>query len=233
MTDNETEKSAGGLSPTSGAQEYTNAASMADFLGKYEKCITCRDLGRNCWGPKLEELGTLSNVREHHRRLRTGRKIKISQICEITHKEISDATVKDYFSHEEKDFRWTTVSLIDNALTSLCGEGEGALQALQGCPATSTELKEQLADVTDKLRISEEQCFALQAKIAENKGKHIEQLNKLQQDNQASVEWLKADVRLWRKVAFALLGVSLIVIIALIAYVAMDLATPDAGFFRK
>lgn len=213
------EFSCGGLSSTSLAQQPISTAISADFLAEYEKCITCKDHGKNCKGPKLAALRTISNVREYHRRLRNYRKISMKQIFQLTEHEISNATVKDYFSHEEKDFRWTTVSLIDNALTSICGDCVGTPPAyLPNCPATSSEIRDQIAAVSDKLREAEEECLALQAKLAENKGKHIEQMNEYRQDQQDRVEWLKSDVKLWRKIAFSLVGVLLLEIVAFIAY---------------
>lgn len=215
------EFSCSGLSSTSCEQSTIAQPISADFLAEYEKCITCKDHGKNCKGPKLAALRTISNVREYHRRLRNYRKITLKQIFALTEHEISNATVKDYFSHEEKDFRWTTVSLIDNALTSICGDCVGVPPAyLPNCPATSSEIREQLAAVAEKLRAAEEECLALQAKIVENKGKHIEQLNEFRQDQQDRVEWMRSDVRLWRRISFALLGVLALAIVAFIVYAA-------------
>lgn len=212
----------GGLSSTTGTQPPISTAISTDFLAEYEKCITCKDHGKNCKGPKLAALRTISNVREYHRRLRNYRKITMKQIFALTEHEISNATVKDYFSHEEKDFRWTNVSLIDNALTAICGDCVGTPPAyLPNCPATSSEIRDQIAAVSDKLREAEEECLALQAKIAENKGKHIEQLNEYRQDQQDRVEWLKSDVKLWRKIAFSLVGVLVLVVVAFIAYISI------------
>lgn len=215
----------GVLSPTTGLEAPVQAAISANFLAEYEPCITCKDLGRNCKGPKLAALGTISNVREYHRRLRSSRKISMKQIFQLTEHEISNATVKDYFSHEEKDFRWATVSLIDNALTVICGDCVGLPPAyLPNCPATSSEIKEQIAAAESKLKAAEEECIALQSKIAENEVLHISQMNEFRGDSQDRVEWLKADVKLWRKIAFSLLGALVLVVFALIAYVAIDIA---------
>lgn len=195
---------------------------------RYEKCITCKDLGKSCVGPKLTALRTISNVREYHRRLRNYRKITMKQIFDRTHNEISDASVKDYFSHEDKDFRWTTVAIIDNALTEICSELAGVRpDEVPPCPATSSEIREKIDAVSYKLQAAEEECLALQAKVAENKGKHIEQMNEYRQDQQARVEYLKADVRLWRKAAFILLGLVVITVAVLVSVVALSLLPPQ------
>lgn len=200
------------------------AEISANFLAEYEPCITCKDLGRNCKGPKLAALGTIANVREYHRRLRSSHKITMKQIFQLTEHEISNATVKDYFSHEPKDFRWATVSLIDNALTVICGDCVGLPPAyLPNCPATSSDIKEQIAAAESKLHAAEAECTVLQEKIAENEGKHIEQMNALRQDQQERLEWLRSDIKLWRKIAFSLLGAFVLVVIALIIYVGIDI----------
>lgn len=214
----------GVLSPTTGLEEPVQAEISANFLAEYEPCITCKDLGRNCKGPKLAALGTIANVREYHRRLRSSHKITMKQIFQLTEREISNATVKDYFSHEAKDFRWATVSLIDNALTVICGDCVGLPPAyLPNCPATSSEIKEQISAAETKLKAAEEECLILQEKIAENESLHISQMNEFRGDNQDRVEWLKADVRLWRKIAFSLLGALVLVVISLIAYIVIDI----------
>lgn len=215
-------------SPTEASQSPISEVFPPIAAHRYEKCITCKDLGKSCVGPKLTALRSIANVREYHRRLRNYRKITMKQIFERTHSEISDASVKDYFSHEDKDFRWTTVSLIDNALTEICSELAGVRpDEVPPCPATSSEIREKIDSVTDKLRIAEEECLALQAKVAANKGKHIEQMNEYRQDQQARVEYLKDDVRRWRRIAFVLLGLVVVTVAVLISVVALSLLSPQ------
>lgn len=224
----------GVLLPTSGVEESIQAAISANFLAEYEPCLTCKDLGRNCKGPKLAALGTTNNVREYHRRLRSAHKIAMKQILQLTEQEISSATVKDYFSHEEKDFRWATVSLIDNALTVICGDCVGLPPVyLPNCPATSSELREQIENAKEQLRASEESCAKLQAMIAETESQHIEQMNNYRQDYQDRVDWLKSDIKLWRKIAFISLGILAIVLSILVFYLFLDIANSNFGIFRN
>lgn len=214
----------GVLSPTTGLELPVQAEIAANFLAEYEPCITCKDLGRNCKGPKLAALGTIANVREYHRRLRSAHQITMKQIVQITNKDISEATVKDYFSHEEKGFQWTTVSLIDNAMTVICGDCVGLPPAyLPNCPATSSEIKEKTKEAEEKLRIAEKKCECLQNEISDIKALHAEQMNEYRNDQQDRIDWLKADVKLWRKIAFALLGALALVVILLIIYVVIDI----------
>ena len=227
-------KNSGVLSPPAEVIPPVPVVIITEIPAEYEKCITCKDLGRDCKGPKLSTLRTIATVREYHRRLRSYHKITMKQIYTLTEHEISNGTVKDYFSHEEKDFRWTTVALIDNALTYICAELSGTIPSqLPNCPATSSEIRDKICAVENKLKAAEAECMALQAKVAENKGRHIDQMNEYRKDQQARVDWLKADIRLWRKIAFSLLGILVIVLVVLLAYLAMDISSHSFGFFRK
>lgn len=170
MTEKENTQ-AGVLVPTTGLEAPVQAAISANFLAEYEPCLTCKDLGRNCKGPKLAALGTISNVREYHRRLRSAHQITMKQIVQLTSRDISEATVKDYFSHEEKGFQWSTVSLIDNALTVICGDCVGLPPVyIPNCPATSSDIQDQINAANDMLQASEAACAALQAQIVDMEG---------------------------------------------------------------
>lgn len=182
----------------------------------YEKCITCKDLGIHCKGPKLNNMKTIANVREYHRRLKKYRGISLRQIYVLTGSEISDGAVRDYFGHGTQDFRWTTVAAIDNALIYLCGGC--AIPDLPVCPASSSEHREQIDCEINKRIQAEEKCEALQAQIAELAEKHLDQLGNLQAVNQERVDWLKADINLWRRFSFALLGVLLIALATMLLF---------------
>ena len=224
----------GGLSPTTDILEPVQTVISANFLAEYEPCITCADLGKNCKGPKLAALGTISNVREYHRRLRSHHQIPIKEIVALTEKEISAATVKDYFSHEEKDFRWATVSMIDNALTVICGDCVGLPPVyIPNCPATSSEIKEKIEKVNESLHQAECEIESLKDRIKEKDKMYAEQLAAFREDAYDRVKWLKSDIKLWRRIAFSVLIVLFITMIALIAFLALDLANHNFGTLKK
>lgn len=147
------------------------------------------------------------------------RNIPINKVCELTSHAIGSETVKDYFSpsHEEKDFRWTTVSLIDNALTVICGDCVGLPPVfIPNCPATSSDVQSKLSEYKNKIKETEDECEELKKSIAENEDKYVERMNAIRNDHQLSIDWLKADVKLWRKIAFCLLSVLVLAIATLI-----------------
>lgn len=182
----------------------------------YEECITCPDLGFRCKGPKLNSLITLANVREYHRRLKAYRKFTVRQIFLLVEDEVSEGRVKDYFGHEDRDFRWSAVARIDSALVALCGDGTVPIVPL--CPATASCFQDQL-DTEVLLRTqAEEQCAALQAQMAELAEKHLDQVAQFQASSQERVDWLKDDIRLWRRFSFSLLAVLFIALTALLLF---------------
>jgi hypothetical protein len=236
------------ISPASlGSSSPTFGQISAETLAAYAKCITCADYGKLCRGPKLAALGTIANVREFHRRLRTAHKITLREICAATDSEISDYTVKEYFSHEEKDFRWTTVSAIDNALTSICGGFVGSPVAhVPSCPATSSEISAMLSRETSKRQEAESACASLNAALQEQQTKHAATVEQLRNEHREShvdlrdqVKSLNDEKRYYAKKCdrYSLVVAILSIVCALLsivsaAYIAWDLSNSLAGFFR-
>lgn len=187
-------------------------------LPGYYKCLSCEDLGNACNGPSLRSLGDIVAVRTYHKVLRKTRKISLHALAEVA-AQISESTINEYFSNAERDYKWTTVSQIDNALLAICGNRVGLPPLTHACPASSSEVRQQMAAADMKLAAaelklaqSETEVGDLQKKIAENKGKHIEQIAQLEAAHEKNIEWMKEDCRLWRKFSFILLGVGLILL---------------------
>lgn len=170
-------------------------AVSCETAASYEKCIVCPDHGKNCKGPKLSALQTIGNVREYHRRLRDARKIPMKAIFALTEKEISNATVKDYFSHEEKGFVWTTVAQIDNALLAICGERVGMdPDEIPPCPATSTEISAMMSEERKKRAEAESRCVELQDQIVAMQEKCNQKVTRVKTEYADGFSFLKAEV---------------------------------------
>lgn len=213
-------------------QESTNA------LPGYWNCLTCSDLGVSCNGPSLRTLGDIATVRSFHKELRKVRKITLRAIYEAA-PQISETTINEYFSNAVKDFKWTTVSHIDHALLSICGNRVGLPPLDHACPASSSDVRNQLAAADLKLAAaelraaqSETDLDALRQKLADTKGKHIAQLAQLEAAHEKDLDWMKDEVRLWRRFAFLLLGVGLILLVCLVFYLGWDVAHPTSGIIR-
>ena len=146
-----------------------------NFLGLYQKCLKCQDYGVTCNGPKLAALGDIMVVREFHRAIKTARGITLKDIAKAA-PSISEYTVQDYFSHSVKDFKWTTVGVIDNALTAICGNRVGQPLLDRPCPASSTEIATQMDDLRNELEKAKKECERLRAKNTQKDEQYIEQM---------------------------------------------------------
>ena len=214
------------------------APESPNLVPSYHKCLSCDDYGCTCNGPSLGTLGDIATVRAFHKAMKKSRNKNLKEVAKAA-PQISESTINEYFSNVVKDYKWTTVSIIDNALISICGNRVGMPPLDHVCPASSSEVRQQLAAADLKLAAAElraVQCetdiAALRQKLTETKGKHIAQLAQLETNHAKDIEWLKDEVRLWRRFAFLLLGIGIIVLMALVFYVAWDVAHPASGLFR-
>ena len=164
-----------GQSPNPLAEEQNPTAEETKHIGLYQKCLNCQDYGVTCNGPKLAALGDIMVVREFHRAIKAARKITLKDIAAAA-PTISEYTVNDYFSHSVKDFKWTTVGVIDNALTAICGNRVGQPLLDNPCPASSSEIISQMDDLRDQLEAANLECERLRAKNTQKDEKYIEQM---------------------------------------------------------
>lgn len=204
----------------------------------YSKCITCPDLGQSCRGFDITCLDGIDEVRGYHKTLRKARGIPLKSIYGLAQK-ISESTINEYFGTGSKDFKWTTAATIHSALLLLCGNRVGLPPLEDSCPVSSSEARQQLAAADLNLAAAnmnlatmQAECDDLRRRLADSDGSHISQIADIQAANRSEVEWLKNDVKLWRRFAFLLLGLGIIILGCLIFYVAWDVAHPSSGLFR-
>lgn len=204
----------------------------------WQKCLACSDYGVSCNGPSLGSLGSISSVRSFHKAMKKARKITLKPIAEAA-PTISDTTINEYFSNVVKDYKWTTVSAIDNAMACICGNRVGGLPLDNACPASSSEIRNQLAAAELKVAAAElkvaqveSDAAGLMQKLAANKEKHITQIATLEATHAKDMEWMKNEVKLWRRFAFALLIAGFILLACLVFYIGWDTAHLNYGLIR-
>lgn len=159
-------------------------------ISLYHKCLECKDYGVTCNGPKLAALGDIMIVREFHRAIRDRRSIPMKLIY-VAAQPISESTINDYFSHSEKDFKWTTVGCIDNALTAICGNRVGQPLLDNPCPASSSDIQGQLGAYSRQIEDLKDVNSQLQEKVAETKSKVIAARDEVKEDYASRVQFLK------------------------------------------
>lgn len=193
----------------------------------YYKCLTCADYGTTCRGFDLVSLGDIATVRAFHRAVKKAHSLSLKAIAAEA-PQISESSINEYFSNIEKDYKWTTVVSIDRAMLTICGHRVGMPPLEHACPISSSEARQQLAAADLKLATAElnlatsqAECEALRRKIDDTTT-----------SNSAEVQWLKHDIKLWRRIAFILLGIGLLVLAGLLGYLAYDIANPGSGLIR-
>ena len=189
------------------------------FTPGWQNCLDCTDLGTACNGPSLRTLGNIASARSFHKALVKRRNIPLKKVADAVKDKISEATVYEYFSNVDKDFKWTTVFIICDALISICGNRVGMPPLTNPCPASSSEIRAQLAAADMKLAAAElraaqsETAVAdLQQKIIAVKARSGERIDQMQKDYTGHIKWMQKQMFLWQCFAFTMAAVLIIML---------------------
>ena len=199
-------------------QSPKSTPETPNVLPGYHKCLSCMDYGVSCNGPNLVALGDIGAVRTFHKVMKRSRKLSLKAIADAA-PTISDSTINEYFSNTAKDYKWTTVGAIDNAITAICGNRIGLPPLDQSCPAASSEVRQQIAAADLKVAAAElkqaqaeSECEDLRRRLSDSDGDHTAKLTELAAAKQGEIDWLKTEVRVWRRFACILLIVGLVIL---------------------
>ena len=200
----------------------------------WQKCLPCMDYGSSCNGPSLNSLGDIASVRTFHKAMRRSRNIPLKKVADAA-PSISEKTVNEYFSNTDRDYKWTTVMAIDNAMLTICGNRYGLPPLDHACPASSSEFRQKLAAAEMMVAAaelknaqSESDMLQLQQKLTDTKGKHIAQIAQMEASHAKDIDWMKDEIRLWRRFAFLLLAIGIVLLTALVFFIGWNLAHPGS-----
>lgn len=189
------------------------------FTPGWQNCLDCTDLGTACNGPSLRTLGNIASARSFHKALVKRRRIPLKKVAEAA-KTISEATVYEYFSNAEKDYKWTTVFAICDVLVAICGDRVGLPPLSNPCPSSSSEVRAQLAAADLKLAAaelraaqSETAVSDLQREIIDVKSRSAERIDQMQSSYTDQIKWMQKQMFLWQCVCFALVAVLVCILI--------------------
>ena len=177
------------------AETASSPALLPSSTPRYVKCLSCPDFGQSCRGYDLTSFHGIDEVRTYHKNIRKAKNIHLRPIYELA-RNISESTINEYFGACEKDFKWTTVVSIHNALLMLCGNRD-LPPISHSCPSASSEYREQIAAADRSLAMIQAERDELRRQVEQTKA-----------DN--GVAWLKRDLEFWRWLCFGLLAVVII-----------------------
>ena len=212
----------------------------------WHRCLSCEDWGISCRGFDITSLDSTESVRHCHKAIRKAKNITIKAVADYAKGKIGESTVNEYFGSGKQDYKFTTVITIHNGLLYACSKRDGLPVPSHSCHASSSEARQQLAaadmklaaadmklaDAELKLSQSEADMIQLQQKLTDVKGRHIAQISQLETNHTKDIEWFKNDIHLWRRFAFLLLGIGVILLAALVFYIGWDVAHPATGIIR-
>ena len=177
-------------SPCEPPQEPNHATEKGKSVTLYHKCLDCAEYGITCNRAKLEAIADIGAVRDFHRKLRAKRGIHLKQLYAAAY-PVSESTINEYFSKEPKDFKWTTVACIDNALMAICGNRVGLPPLVLPCPTSAGEMQAQILKYATDLEALREENHALQQKVTELKGKVIATREEAKADYAGRITFLR------------------------------------------
>ena len=205
----------------------------------YLKCLSCPDFVTACRGVDLTSLSGAAEKRAYHKAIKKEYGFYLKDIYPLVKHVIGKTTTDEYFGSGTGDYKWITVTTIHNALLSLVAQKKGVPLCEHSCSSYSSEVRQQMAAADLKVAAAELRAAqyetdldAIKQQLADAKGKHIAQIAQLESAHEKDLDWMKDEVRLWRRFAFLLLGVGVILLIALVFFVAWDIAHPATGLIR-
>lgn len=204
----------------------------------YAKCLSCPDFVTACRGIDITSLSA-AEKRAYHKAIKKEFGILMKDIYPLVKHAIGKTTADEYFGSGSGDYKWTTVATIHIALLTLVAQKKGVPLCENSCSSFSSEVRNQLAAADLNLAAAnmnlatmQAECEDLRRRLADSDGSHLSQLAELQTANRSEVEWMKKDVLMWRRFAFLLLGIGIVLLACLVFYIAWDVAHPASGLIR-
>lgn len=189
----------------------------------YAKCLSCPDFVTACRGIDITCLGGAEEKRNYHKAIKKEYGFLLKDIYPLVKSVIGKSTTDEYFGTGAGDYKWTTVTTIHNALLSLVAQKKGMPLCENSCSASSSEVRNQLAAADLNLAAAnvsianlQAECDELRRRLTDSDGFHLSQVAEITAAKQEEVNWLKNDIKLWRRFAFLLLCIGIFLLVFLL-----------------
>ena len=189
----------------------------------YAKCLSCPDFVTACRGVDLTSLNGAAEKKAYHKAIKKEYGFVMKDIYPLVKNVIGKTTTDEYFGSGSGDYKWLTVTTIHNALLYLVAQKKGLPMCEHSCSSRSSEIRNQLAAAELKAAAaelkaaqSENDTAGMAQKMADSKAKHIAQITQLEATHAKDMDWMKNEVKLWRRFAFVLLAVGLALLVGLL-----------------
>ena len=205
----------------------------------YAECLSCPDFVTSCRGIDLTSLSGAEEKRAYHKAIKKEYGFVLKDIYKLCKNVIGESTINEYFGSGSSDYKWTTVTTIHNALLYLVAQKKGLPLCENSCSSFSSEVRNQLAAADLKVAAAELKAAqhetdtaGLRQKLTDTKAKHISQISVLESSHAKDMEWMKNEVKLWRRLSFVLMITGLVLLACLVFYIGWDAAHPASGLIR-
>lgn len=205
----------------------------------YSKCLSCPDFVTACRGVDLTSLSGAAEKRAYHKAIKKEYGFYLKDIYPLVKHVIGKTTTDEYFGSGTGDYKWITVTTIHNALLSLVAQKKGVPLCEHSCSSYSSEVRQQMAAADLKVAAAELRAAQYETdldiarqQLADSKSQHAAQIAQMEAAHQKDKDWYRNDISLWRRFAFILLGIGAILLVALVFFIAWDIAHPATGLIR-
>lgn len=193
--------------------------SLPNPVPLYSKCLSCPDFVTACRGIDITSLSCATEKRAYHKAIKKEFGFLLRDIYPLVKNVIGKSTTDEYFGSGTGDYKWLTVTTIHNALLYLVAQKKGMPLCEHSCSSSSSEVRNQLAAADLKVAAaelkqaqSESECEDLRRRLSDSDGDHTTKLTELAAAKQGEIDWLKTEVRVWRRFACILLIVGLVIL---------------------
>lgn len=201
----------------------------------FDKCITCKDLGRSCCGPNMLTMD-IFELRNWVKKRKRHLGLSIQDLAELANTPKS--TMERFLSNEDLDFKYTTAHTICRTLIGQLSD--------HPCPASSADLEAAATKTAELIAERDAKIDTLQHQLEHSAAHYavshaearrdlesqIQMLNSVLKTKDEELSFLLRRSRMRIALLYLFIILSFVLLAIVTAYIVWDIAHPGAGFIR-